>query len=51
MTTRRWMSLNELSSKEIVEALNTRNHDLLAHEVFMKCFTRGFACAAGRQSI
>ncbi len=40
MTARRWMSVNELSAREIVEALNTRNHQLLAHEVFMKCFTK-----------
>jgi hypothetical protein len=40
MTARRWMSVNELSAREIVEALNTRNHQLLAHEVFMNRFTK-----------
>jgi hypothetical protein len=34
------MSVTELSAREIVEALNSRSHQLLAHEVFMKCFTK-----------
>ena len=39
MTARRGMPVRELSAKKIVEALNTLDHQLLAHEVFMKGFT------------
>lgn len=40
MTARRWLPVRELSGGEILEALNTLDHQLLAHEVFMKCFTK-----------
>jgi len=32
--------MNELSAMEIGEALNTRSHQVLAHEVFVKCFIK-----------